>query len=254
MRRAMVEVVGLGIVLVSACSRHRFEPGAAAAPAAEALTAPDRSIPAEHGHYTLHVADVLIGRGELHVQPAEPDGDGDRGLVRVTSVIESDGIADAFVEIRDEVSTVLDVATGMPVATRGGFVTLLTGRSDPGVAAGIDKPWTEEGHNGHSLLFALRRWTAKPGARSAATLVSRAKDYRVDLVFRGRELLETALGTFPTLRIDGTIHGAASDGDPFHFVLWTADDPTRAILRLDTDTDFKVRASARIVEYSTAAE
>jgi hypothetical protein len=235
---------------VSACSRHRAEPSAPPAAAVEApLTPPrDRAMPLEHGHYSLHVADVLIGRGELHVESAEPQGD--RDVVRVTSVIQSDGIVEAFVEIRDEVSTVLDTATGMPVATRGGFVTLLTGK--PTDVGAVDEPWTASGHNGHSLLFALRRWNAVPGARAVATLVSRSKDFHVDLVFAGREVLDTAIGSFPAVRIDGTIRGAASNGDPFLFHLWTADDPTRAVLRLDTDTDFGLTASARIVDYSVS--
>jgi hypothetical protein len=51
------------------------------------------------------------------------------------------------------------------------------------------------------------------------------------------------------VRIEGAIANASSRGEPFHFVLWLADDWTRAVLRLDTETDFGEIASAQIVDY-----
>ncbi len=204
-------------------------------------------VPGEEGTYGLYVRGVLIGRCELRSGAVEPRDR--RRVVRVTTVVASDGVLDLFVKMRDEVSTLLDADTGMPVETRGSFAGMLTGKPDP--TAQTDLAWPFPDHNGHSLLLALRAWDADEGTRAVSRIVVRGRGHQVDLRFAGREMVSTPMGKLPSVRIEGVIHDASSRGEPFHFVIWMADDWTRAILRLDTETDFGEIASARIDDYST---
>jgi hypothetical protein len=238
----------IGIALVAAC-RQRVDvepPVGRRASAGAALAAGVHLVPGELARYTLQVRDVVIGGCELRSGAVE-DRDG-RAVARISSVIESAGVAELVVRLRDEVSTVVDLAIGRPIETRGSFTTLLTGGRDPD--AEVDAPWLADDHNGHSLLFALRGWDAVDGTRAVTRLVARGRAHRVDLHLAGREILLTALAPLPVVKIEGVIADASSRGEPFAFVLWVADDWTRAILRLDTDTDFGQIASARIVEYA----
>lgn len=206
-------------------------------------------IPGERAEYLLSVLEVPVGGIHVDLGPIEVrDG---RAVVWVTTLITSaGGIVDLVTTIRDEVSTCIDLETGIPVATRGSFVNLLSGRVDP--EEHVEKPWgyQDRDHvNGHTLLLSLRGWDGAPGDRAHTTLLSRTNTNEVDLVFVGAEMLATELGSWPTVRVDGTIHGGASDGDPFHFSLWMTDDTSRAPLRLDSDTDIGLVASARIQTY-----
>jgi hypothetical protein len=241
--RALLPV--LAIALCPGCLRQQVDAPVAAqggGAAAAAFGARLHLVPGEQGAYSLHLHDVLIGRGSLQVSPIV------EGRARVTTVFESDGIVDVVVHLRDEVSTVLDLAAARPAFTRGGFVNLLTGGDAP--EPDVDSPWDKLDHNGHSLLLALRAWEAPPGSRAVAGLWSRGKVHTTDVWYVGHEVLDTALGPLPAVRVEGSIADASSRGEPFHFVLWCADDETRAILRLDTDTDIGQIASARIVAYS----
>jgi hypothetical protein len=209
-------------------------------------------IPGEEAVYALHVLEVPVGRVEMRVGPAEArDG---QPAAWVSTVIETDGALELVTSLRDEVSTLFDLTTGRPIATRGTFVELLTGRPDPD--EGVEAPWAypePDHHNGHSLLLALRGWDAPPGTRAVTTLHSRNNSNRTELHFVGGEDVATAIGPWPAVRVDGTILGASSEGEPFHFSLWMADDTSRAVLRLDSDTDIGLVASARIVDYAAPA-
>jgi hypothetical protein len=229
-------VAGLG-----ACKPHmKHNVGATPAQTME-LAAPTHLVPGEEGIYDLHIRGLRVGRCELR------SGAVQNGKVQVTSVVQSDGLLDLVVSLRDEVSTLVDLGTGKPVSTRGSFAGMLTGKPDP--TAQTELPWQFVHHNGHSLLFALRGWDADAGTRAVTTLVVRGGSHRVDLLFARREVLHSAIGAVPAVRIEGAIEKASSRGEPFHFVLWLADDWTRAVLRLDTETDFGEIASARIVDY-----
>jgi len=243
-----VYAVAATAAALSACRPHldsRVEPPTSTAAPAQALDAPLFVVPGEEGSYGLFIRNVLVGRCELRSSAVEQRG---HRLVRVTSLVASDGILDLVVDLHDEVSSLLDLDIGKPVETRGSFAGMLTGRPDP--TASVDLPWNFSDHNGHSLLIALRGWDADAGTRAVTTLVVRGFAHKVDLEFTGRETLATALGRLPAVRIDGAIEHASSRGAPFHFVLWLADDWTRAVLRLDTETDFGEIASARIADYS----
>jgi hypothetical protein len=244
-------IAGAGVVVALAgCVGRRVdvEVGNEQDPAA-VLGARPVMIPGEDAVYALTMLEMPIGVLEMRVGSVE-ERDG-RPVAWVSTVIETDGVVELVTSLRDEVSTLLDLGTGRPVATRGTFKELLTGRPDPD--ANVEAAWAypePDHHNGHTLILALRGWDATPGARAVTTLHSRTNRNEVEVVFVGGEDLPTALGQWPAVRVDGTIFGAASDGDPFHFSLWVADDTSRAVLRLDSDTDLGLVASARIVDYS----
>jgi hypothetical protein len=250
----LTAIVCASVAVLAACAGRRVEVAGSAEddPATAVLGAYPRVIPGEEATYVLHVLEVPIGRLAMQVGAVE-DRDG-QPVAWVSTVIETTGVLELIVTLRDEVSTLLDLSTGRPIATRGTFVELLTGRPDPD--AWVEAPWDKpEGqHNGHTLILALRGWDPPPGTRAVTTLLSRTNSNQVELHFVGRELLATELGTWPVVRVDGTILGASSEREPFHFKLWMADDTSRAVLRLDSDTDIGLVASARITDYATPAE
>lgn len=239
-----------GAVLLTACVGRRVDVDVAnqGDPAA-VLGAQPRVIPGEVATYLLHVLEVPIGQVQMQVSAVE-ERDGLQ-VAWASSVIETAGVLELVMTLRDEVSTLLDLSTGQPIATRGSFVELLTGRPDPD--ADVEVPWTHpaDQHNGHTLILALRGWDVAPGTRAVTTLLSRTNSNQVELRFVGSEILPTAIGSWPTVRVDGTILGASSEREPFHFSLWMADDTSRAVLRLDSDTDIGLVASARIIDYAT---
>lgn len=241
----------LSLCLLAACAGHRVDvPIANEHDLAPGFEARPLIIPGERAGYLLHVAEVPVGRIEFtHGAVELRDG---RPVSWINSLITSEeGIVDLVMSLRDDVSTCVDLETGIPVATRGSFVNLLSGRIDPD--EDVEKPWPHQDRlhvNGHTLLLSLRGWDGRPGDRARTTLLSRTNANEVDLRFAGHEVISTELGPWPTVRVDGRIHGAASDGDDFLFSLWMADDASRAPLRLDSDTDLGLVASARIDSYS----
>lgn len=237
------------LAVLSACvGRHvEVDLGNEAVPAA-VLGARPLVIPGEEALYELHVLEVPIGKVEMRIGAVE-ERDG-AAVTWVSTVIETAGVLELITSLRDEVSTLLDLSTGHPIATRGTFVELLTGRPDPDAGVEAAWPFQADHHNGHTLILALRGWDAAPGTRAVTTLHSRTNSNQVELTFVGGEVVPTAIGQWPAVRVDGTILGASSEGDPFHFSLWMTDDTSRAVLRLDSDTDIGLVASARIVDYA----
>ncbi len=238
------------ICVLAACTGRHVEP----APGNEAdvsrvFDGTPMVIPGERASYLLHVLDVPVGGIAVDLGPIE-ERDG-RAVVWVTTLITSEGgIVDMVTSIRDEVSTCIDLESGIPIATRGSFVNLLSGKVDP--EEHVEKPWgyqDREHLNGHTLLLSLRNWQGAPGDRAHTTLLSRTNSNEVELTYVGPEPLQTELGAWPSVRVDGRIFGAASNGDDFLFSLWMTDDVSRAPLRLDSDTDIGLRASARIEQY-----
>lgn len=206
-------------------------------------------IPGERASYLVHVLEVPVGTIDVDVSPVERRAGVD--VAWASTVIKSEGgIVDMVTTIHDQASTCFDVSTALPVATRGSFVNLLSGRVDPFEDDEVAWAWTDPiDHNGHTLLFSLRGWDAEPGERATIELHSRNNTHTTELRFVGREELQTELGPWPTVRVDGRILRASSDHEDFLFSLWMADDTTRAPLRLDSDTDIGLRASARIQQY-----
>jgi hypothetical protein len=242
--------VAIALACAPACVGRRVDVdiGNEADPAS-VLGARPMVIPGEEAVYLLHVLEMPVGKVEMRVgNVGERDG---VAVAWVSTVIETEGVLEMITSLRDEVSTLLDVSTGRPIATRGTFVELLTGRPDPN--EGVEAPWAYpelDHHNGHTLILALRGWNAAPGTRATTTLHSRTNSNRTEVHFVGGEDLTTDIGTWPAVRVDGTIFGASSEGEPFHFSLWMTDDTSRAVLRLDSDTDVGLVASARIVDYA----
>ena len=246
--------IALAVASITACVGRRVdvEIGNEGDPASVLGERP-MVIPGEEAIYLLHVLEMPIGKIEMRVgNVGERDG---RAVAWVSTVIETEGLLEMITALRDEVSTLLDVGTGRPIATRGTFVELLTGRPDPD--EGVEAPWgypEPDHHNGHTLILALRGWNAVPGSRAVTTLHSRTNSNQTEVVFVGGEDLQTSVGTWPAVRVDGTIFGASSEGEPFHFSMWMTDDTSRAVLRLDSDTDVGLVASARIVDYVAPVE
>jgi hypothetical protein len=98
-------------------------------------------------------------------------------------------------------------------------------------------------HDVQSFVAMLRGW--RPDVRpegSAYVLVDR-RLWLAEVMFRGREVLDTSTGQQPAVRVDGVAQRVGRDGKPggkrgLPFSLWIADDRYRAPLRFVLATKY----------------
>lgn len=257
--RARVAAVVLAVSLLSAgCGSGALREAAPPEPGALELQLPSNARPGFESGEEL-IADIYlegVSAGQLAgvAGPRCRLGDGEALLVR--SAARSSGLAALLKDARASLVSLVDVRSGLPVQSRthqqvrrpvqveaihaGELVHLQTTRSQR-----RKHSWQWElppdTHDLHSLLGRLRHWSPEVRPRARVHLLLGKRLWRVELTFRGREVLDRDEGPRPALRIDGVGQRLRkslepSKARPRSFAVWISDDAERVPLRFLMDT------------------
>ena len=236
-------------------------------------------IPGEVMRFELRFRKVVVGRAALTVgEPGVLDG---RPTFIVRSGLETVGVGKLIQDIRDDVTSWLDMEKGRTVRQRaemlfgeqdmlfnircaGRWVFIEIVRRGPKYQ-GLRKrfartqrqyrvPAGEVAFDTHAVLGALRAWDGKPGERLYFYTVSGNRIWQTELKLAGTETRYVALGQYPALRFEGTSRRVTYKmepdprSEPRAFTLWLSDDDDRLPLLIEGHTDFG-KAAIELVDY-----
>lgn len=227
-------------------------------------------LPGEEFHWEISFRGLRGARAVMVV--GEPGTADDRMVVILRSRIQSTGVAAVFKRVRDDVTSWIALDGGAPVFHRadvrfGSKEAAIETRFGPGPfridVSRLNRtprtytqalPSDHTAHDAHSLLGTLRAWDVPAGTHAYAYVLSGRRVWHLTTTHSGRETIETALGSFEAVRIDGVAwrleHDlqVAPDRDPRLFRIWLADDATKAPLLIEAVTEHGT-LSVELIEY-----
>jgi len=199
--------------------------------------------------------DAVMAMGE----PGMLDG---RHVIVVRSRMQTIGLVKAIKEVKDDVTTWIDLDSSLPIALEGELKfgkreTKVKTRFGPN-SFDIDyqrgkKPWRKKHqempdgivtYDAHSVLGALRAWTPEDGDRAYFYVLGGRRIWHNTVRFTGREPLKTSLGMHPAIRIDGVATKLTSGlkvdkrKKARTYTVWFSDDANRAPLLLTARTEY----------------
>ena len=214
--------------------------------------------PGEQLAFEVRLAGVLAGEAQFAAgQPGAVDG---RRAIAVTSVIKSAGAFALIKEVKDDVTSIIDLDRMRPVRTTSDVVfgakryRAETEFRDHGATV----HYTPDGkgtrslvfdfgdavvHDAHSSMALVRTWTAEPGERMALWVIGGRRLWRTEIWVVGSEVIGTRLGNQPAIRLDGTSVRSRADlspepnKKPRSFSVWLSDDADRVPLRFSARTE-----------------
>lgn len=214
--------------------------------------------PGEQLAFEVRLASVLAGEAQFVAgQPGTVDG---RRAIAVTSIIKSAGAFALIKEVKDDVTSIIDLDRMRPIRTTSDVVFgpkryhAETEFSDHG--ANIQ--FTPDGqatrslvfdfgdavvHDAHSSMALVRTWTAEPGERIALWVIGGRRLWRTEIWVVGTEVIGTRMGNQSAIRIDGTSVRSRADltpepnKPPRNFSVWLSDDADRVPLRVSARTE-----------------
>ena len=233
----------------------------------------------ESMRFELSLRGILGGEADLAVgQPGVMDG---KSIIIIRSRVESAGVVAMFREVRDEVTTWVDLSSGLPVSQRAqtkyGSKEAVVETKFAGGAPGsfaIDlralhprrhkilhqsMPPDQAAFDTQSVLGALRAWKAQPGAHAYFYALIGHHLWQNTVRMTGHEKVKTHLGTFDAIRIDGVARRLTTRLREDHhkqvryFTMWISDDSDRLPLRVVGKTEFG-EVKAELVDYQRPAQ
>lgn len=199
------------------------------------------ALPGEAMEFHVMFGGLSIGVVQTAVgQPGEVDG---RRAVIVRSHAHGEGLVATFAEVTWELTTTLDVATGLPIDDHQDVRAAYAGHDDHGHQ---EHTWnaSDRFHDIHSVICAVRAWASQPGQRTWLTVRIGDSPFRVVLIDTGREYVVSAKAH--AVHYTGTI-------DQHVFDVWVSDDAQRVPLLAHTHTPLG-EVSLELVDYQPPAE
>jgi hypothetical protein len=222
-----------------------------------------RYVPGEAMTWTVTFKGFEGGHARLAVgAPGDLDG---AQVVVVQAEAESSGLFAAIKQVHDNVSSWIDLDSGLPRRTESAsdldgkrqVVHTVRTPESPRIQQTVWRygKTTREAkrqvvmpspyvHDPLSSMFLLRAWEANDGARARFWTLGGTRLWRTDLVVEARETVETPLGTRACIRIAGVSQRMASatredqSKKPRTFTLWLSDDELRLPLRVAAHTEY----------------
>jgi hypothetical protein len=238
-----------------------LEPEAPEAAVATPATTDDVAglVAGEVMRFDVKIAGVLAGQAQIVV--------GAKGMVdgipaiAVSSKIESAGALALLREVRDEATSIVDVARLEPLSGTADVVFGdkryhadvafarhgATIRYQPGDAAMSTLHYQfgdQEVHDAHTAMARVRTWRAEPGDRMTLWMIGGRRIWHSEIWPVGREVIGTRLGNQPALHLDGSSRRARPDltidpsKEPRTFSVWLSDDADRVPLRVQAHTEY----------------
>jgi len=214
--------------------------------------------PGESMTFTVAVGGVPCGEAALAVgAPGEVDGV--RAIV-VTSRVASAGAARLVRVIEDDLTSTIDLVSGLPRAITADVVFGTRRYHADGVFGGavVDLAWHRndgnlhhtrydfgnvDAHDAHTAMAALRTWDGSAGDRRRLYVIGGRRIWRTDVTWTGRETIGTRLGNLTAVRLDGVSLRVTADlsldanVEPRTFTVWLSDDADRVPLRVVAHTE-----------------
>ena len=270
--------VAVAGVLFAACGRSASLQGATSAIAPAAAGGQPVSLDEVAPYFvageqiTWEVTFLGIEGGRARLAVGAPGQVGGRRVVAVVAQAESSGILAAVKRVRDDVSSWIDVESGIPTRTESeiemkgkrlrvmatrrvgkAIADLLVSRSGGAEVKREQALPSRETHDPISAILLLRSFTAPVGARARFHTLGGLRLWRTDLVVEGKDVVEAPLGRRAALRVSGVSRrlncAMAEDAGhkPRSFVVWLSDDAQRIPLRVVARTeygDIEIRATS----------
>jgi hypothetical protein len=232
------------VVLVVLAGCAGFNPGALTPDSEEAelseLTDETFGVPGEVLEYQVALRGVTVGNVVVSVgQPGIVDG---HRAVVIKSRATTTGFAALFGDARWELTTTLDMDTGLPLHEIDEKWVELEGKAAK--HRRDEHAWSARGYNVHAAAGALRGWKSRAGQRASLTVTMDQFDVDVDVWEAAREYLASAKQ--PAVRYDGV----AIDRT---FSAWISDDEARVPLLLRRETKLGL-AVVELVRYDPPAD
>jgi hypothetical protein len=226
-------------------------------------------IPGEMMTFELALRDITGGEATLVVgDPGEVEG---KRVIIVRSSVESTGVAALIKEVRDDVTSWIDLDTSQPIYYHAdllfGEKTTIVETSFGSSKFVIDYerngkpgkkqqrvPADQQALDAHSALGALRAWNPVEGDSKFFYGLSGRRLWRVDMRYGEREAVKTSMGTNAAIRYDGvaqrlTGHGTPDKKRPARsWSIWISDDANRVPLLIVADTKYG-KVTVELVDY-----
>jgi hypothetical protein len=172
--------------------------------------------------YQVQLRGVIVGRVQVAVgQPGWVDGT--RAII-VRSRGTSAGFLSLIRDLRWELTTTLDMTTGLPLREIEESWLEVDGTPEHDRS---EREWHGQGYNLHAAAGALRGWRSRAGQRASLDVTIDHFAIDVELWDAAREVLP---GPRPAVRYDGIAR------DKYNFSVWISDDEARVPLLLRTAT------------------
>jgi hypothetical protein len=234
--------------------------------------------PGESMRFELSLRGIVGGQASVAVgNPGRVDG---KRVIIVRSRVESAGVVAMFKEVKDEVTTWVDLDTGLPVehlaAVRFGKKEMTIQTKFAGGQAGSfdlavirpgsvarnahqSMPADSAAFDAHSVIGALRAWRAEEGQHAYFFALVGRHLWQNTVRLTARERVRTRLGRFDALRIDGVARRLTRDlredprKPPRYYTLWMSDDEQHLPLLVTGKTEYG-EVKAELVEYTAPSQ
>jgi hypothetical protein len=236
-------------------------------------------VPGESMRFELSLRGVIGGEAAIAV--GAPGLVDDRRVLIIRSRVESAGVVAMFKEVRDDVTSWIDVDTGLPlghlanvkfgarqsvIETRfaggaGGSFHVEVRRSGSEVRRIYHQAMPAElaAFDGHSVVGALRAWRADEGQHAYFYVLIGRHLWQNTIRLTTRERVRTRLGRYDALRIDGVAQRLTRDlredpkKPPRYYTVWLSDDERRLPLLVEGKTEYG-EARAELVDYQAPSQ
>lgn len=235
--------------------------------------------PGESMRFELSLRGIVGGQASVAVgSPGRLDG---KRVIIVRSRVESTGVVAMFKDVRDEVTTWVDLDTGLPLehhaavkfgkkamtietkfagGQAGSFdlAVLRQGNDSPRVAH-QSMPADIAAFDAHSVIGALRAWRAEEGQHAYFFALVGRHLWQNTVRLTTHERVRTRLGRFDALRIDGVARRLTRDlredprKPPRYYTLWMSDDDQHLPLLVTGKTEYG-EVKAELVEYTAPSQ
>jgi hypothetical protein len=183
----------------------------------------------------IQVARVLTAVGDAGLI-------GDRRAIIIKSRGFSDGVLSLVTELTWELTTTLDLGHGHPLEALEEAWLVFRGKKDHERDA---RSWPgDTEHDVHSLVCAIRGWSAKQGVTERRVLAVGGTEIDLEVWQAGRG---EVIGKFPAVRFEGIAR------ERYRFSAWISDDADRVPLMVKAETKWG-EITIELVEYGTSAK
>lgn len=262
-------------------SRAIEESPAAVGPPTALEVVGGKFVPGETMRFELSLKGIIGGEASIAVgDPGLVDG---KRVIIVKSRVESAGVVAMFKEVRDDVTTWIDLESGLPLnylahvkfGKRESIIETKFAEGDGGVA-GLDVevrrldtgsrrvvhlrlPPEQSALDAHAVIGALRAWQGETGQYTFFYVLVGRFLWQNTIRMVAKERLRTPLGRFDALRIDGVARRLTRTlkedpkKPPRYYTLWLSDDEARLPLKVTGKTEYG-DVEAVLVEYQAPSQ
>lgn len=239
-------------------------------------------VPGETMRFELSLRGIVGGEASVGVgEPGIVDG---RRTIMVRSRVESAGVVAMFKEVKDEITTSIDLDTGLPTKLQGhvkfgkreskidASFRLPTPKLPGGYDLTIQRignptkrmvhmvmPPEQPAFDAHAVIGAMRAWRAEDGQYTYFYVLVGRHLWQNTVRMTGRERVRTKLGRFDAVRIEGVARRMTrtlkedKKKPPRYYTIWMSDDEARLPLRVQARTEYG-DVEAVLVDYQAPSQ